>query len=243
MDLSVSAFAILGLAAFLTGVSKTGIPGIAILGVVLVPLVLPAKVSTGYILPFLIFSDIIAVLYWRKAAVWRYILPVLPATFVGIVAGYLLMDRIDDAVYGKVLGTLVVLLIALDWVRRRYNIPVPLDSRVLAWAMGLLTGILTMLANAAGPAMMLYLLAMNITKEELVGTNAWLYAIINISKVPFSINLGLITTASFTVNLMLLPCVLAGGITGVLLMRRITGPAFEKLMRGLAFLGGVKLLF
>ena len=243
MDLPISAYIILGLSAFIMGVSKTGVPGLAILAVVLVPMVIPAKISTGYILPFLIFSDIMAVIYWRKAAIWRHILAVLPAMFVGIVIGYFLMDRIDDAVYGKVLGALVVFLLTLDCVRRYYHIPVPENSRLLAWGLGLLAGILTMLANAAGPAMMIYLLAMNISKEAFVGTNAWMYFIVNLSKVPFSVNLGLITWDSFLVNLTLLPCVVAGCIAGVLIMRRIPGDIFTMIMRGMAFLGGIKLLF
>lgn len=243
MDFSFTAYMILGLAAFLTGISKTGVPGLAILGVVLVPMIISAKLSTGYILPFLIFADIMAVAYWRKAAVWRYIIAVLPAMFFGIVVGYLLMGRIDDAVYGKVLGIIVIVIVGLDWARRRFNLSFPVESRLFAWVMGFLAGLMTMLANAAGPVMMIYLLAMNISKEEFVGTNAWLYFIVNLSKVPFSMHLGLITPDSFWVNLVLLPSVIVGGIAGVFIMRAIPGKAFDTLMRVLAFAGGVKLLF
>lgn len=243
MDISTCTLFILGLAAFLIGISKTGVPGLAILGVVLVPLVIPAKLSTGYILPFLIFSDVVAVLYWRKSAVWRYILAVLPAMVVGIVIGYLLMGRIDDAVYGKVLGGIVIVILIADWARRRFDLPIPVNSRGFAWTMGLLAGLLTMLANAAGPAMMIYLLAMNITKEEFVGTNAWLYFMVNLTKVPFSMHLGLISIKSIQVNVMLLPCVLAGCALGIFVMRRLSGNAFNTIMRCLAFVGGVKLFF
>lgn len=243
MDVSVFTLAVLGFSAVLIGISKTGVPGLAILGVVLVPMVIPAKLSTGYILPFLIFSDFVAVAYWRKAAVWRYILAVLPAMFLGIVAGYLLMGRIDDAVYGKVLGAIVILILIMDWARRRFNLPIPVDSRAFAWTMGFLAGLLTMLANAAGPAMMIYLLAMNISKEAFVGTNAWLYFIVNLCKVPFSMHLGLISPDSLLVNAMLLPCVIVGCVLGIAVMRKIPGEAFNTLMRVMAFIGGVKLFF
>ncbi|SBW08709.1 conserved membrane hypothetical protein [uncultured delta proteobacterium] len=243
MAFSLAAYMILGLAAFTSGIAKTGVPGLAILGVVLVPLVIPAKLSTGYVLPFLIFADVLAVIYWRKAAVWRHIIAVLPSMFLGIVIGYLLMDRIDDAVYGKVLGAIVVFILSLDWARRRFELSFPVDSRLFAWSMGFLAGLMTMLANAAGPVMMIYLLAMNISKEEFVGTNAWLYFIVNLSKVPFSISLGLITPDSFLVNAFMLPCVIAGGAAGVLIMRAIPDKTFTALMRFLAFAGGVKLFF
>lgn len=243
MDVPVSTLAILGFAAVLIGISKTGVPGLAILGVVLVPMIIPAKLSTGYILPFLVFSDIIAVAYWRKAAVWRYILAVLPAMFLGIVAGYLLMGRIDNAIYGKVLGAIVILILVMDWARRRFNLPIPVDSRFFSGALGFLAGLLTMLANAAGPAMMIYLLAMNISKEAFVGTTAWLYFIVNLCKIPFSIHLELISPDSLLVNVMLLPCVIVGCILGIAVMRKIPGGIFNTFMRGMAFIGGVKLFF
>ncbi len=243
MDFALSTYIILGLSAFLVGISKTGVPGLGVLGVVFVPMVIPAKLSTGYILPFLLFADIMAVLYWRKAALWRHIIAVLPSMFLGIVIGYLLMDRIDNAVYGKVLGGIVIGIIGFDWARRRFELTFPVESRLFAWSMGFLAGLMTMLANMAGPPMMIYLLAMNLSKQAFVGTNAWLYFIVNLCKIPFSVDLGLITPDSFGVNLMLLPFVIAGGIAGAFLMRSIPEKAFNTLMRVLAFAGGVKLLF
>jgi uncharacterized membrane protein YfcA len=160
-----------------------------------------------------------------------------------MVAGFLLTARSPYAVSGKVMGSIVLLLLVMDAVCRRRNIRIPENSRLFAWGRGLLAGIMTMLANAAGPAMMLYLLAMNISKEQFVGTSAWIYFAINIFKVPFSIALGLMTLDSFGTNIMLLPCIILGSILGVRLMRRISGPMFEKMMRVMVLLGGIKLFF
>ncbi|MCL2123424.1 MAG: sulfite exporter TauE/SafE family protein [Desulfovibrionaceae bacterium] len=243
MEQSVLFYLVLAFSALMAGISKTGIPGVAIAGSVLVPLVMPAKLSTGYVLPFLLFADIIAVIYWRRAAVMRYIIALLPAMFAGIILGFFLMDCIPDAVYGKVLGSIVILLIIMDAACRHRNIRIPENSRLFAWSMGLLAGVMTMLANAASPAMMLYLLAMNISKEQFVGTGAWIYFAINAFKVPFSIALGLMTLESLRVNLILLPCIVLGSILGVCLIRRISGPLFEKVMRGMILVGGIKLFF
>lgn len=243
MDLSVSTWIVLCLAAFFAGVTKTGVPGLIILVVVLVAMVLPPKLSTGYVLPILIFSDIMAVAYWRKSTVWKHIFALLPATFVGIIVGYFLMGVIADAAYGKVLGGLVLFMLLLDCIRRYYHIPVPENSRLVSWSLGFFAGILTMLANAAGPAMMLYLLAMNVSKERFVGTCAWLYAIINLTKVPFSMNLGLITWDSLMVNMMLVPFVVIGGIAGVIIVRGMSPESFTIVTFVLAFLGGLKMMF
>ena len=163
--------------------------------------------------------------------------------FVGIVVGFFLMDRIDDSVYGKVLGCIILVLLATDAIFRRFHIQVPKNSRLFGWGMGFLAGVMTMLANAAGPVMMLYLLAMDVSKEEFVGTSAWIYLAINMFKVPFSVMLGLITFDSLTVNLALLPCIILGSFLGVWMLRRISGPFFEKLMRVMVLIGGIKLFF
>jgi len=243
MEQSVGFYLVLAFSALMAGISKSGVPGMGMLGTVFVPLVMSAKLSTGYVLPFLLFADIIAVAYWRRAVVMRYIIALLPAMFVGIVVGFFLMDRIPDAIYGKVLGSIVILLLVMDAVCRHLNIRIPENSRLFAWSMGFLAGVMTMLANAAGPAMMLYLLAMKISKEQFVGTGAWIYFAINAFKVPFSVTLGLMTPDSLSVNCMLLPCVILGSVVGVHLMRRISGPLFEKMMRVMVLIGGIKLFF
>ena len=243
MEQSFLFYLALAFSALTAGISKTGVPGVAIVGSVLVPLVMPAKLSTGYVLPFLLLADIIAVAYWRRAAVMRYITALLPPMFAGIILGFLIMDRIPDAIYGKVLGGIVILLVIMDAACRRRNIRIPENSRIFAWSMGLLAGVMTMLANAASPAMMLYLLAMKISKEQFVGTGAWIYFAINAFKVPFSISLGLMSLESVKLNLMLLPCIILGSILGVCLIRRISGPLFEKIMRIMVLIGGIKLCF
>ena len=241
MELSAFALALLALIALLSGMSKTGFPGLGIVFVALVPLALPAKESTGYILPFLIFGDVLAIVCWRKAVIWRHITAVLPSTCIGVICGYGMMDRIAGASYGKVLGGIVLVIVALDWLRRRYDIPIPVGNRAISHTLGFLAGVMTMLANAAGPVAMMYLLSMNITKEEFVGTGAWLFFIVNLFKVPFSMSLGLITLQTLKINVMMLPFVLVGGALGLLVMRKISGRAFETAMRSLAFLGGLRL--
>ena len=242
-DLSLIALAILGFAAFCTGINKLAIPGLGVLFVVLVPMVVPAKLSTGYILPFLIFGDIIAILYWRSTVIWRVVRQLIPAMVIGVGIGYSIMGRIDDDVYGKVLGGIVLILMLLDWARIRFHLPIPMGNKAVGFTLGCLAGIMTMLANAAGPVTMLYLLAMNITKEELVGTTAWIFFFINAIKVPFSISLGLISLETLKVNMMMFPLVIIGAFVGVWAIKRIPTKAFAVITRVFAFLGGVKLFF
>ena len=243
MEHSAAFYLVLVISALTAGISKAGLPGMGVVGAVFVPMVMPAKLSTAYVLPFLLFADAIAVTYWRRSAVLRYLAALLPSMFAGIIAGFLLMDRISDAIYGKVLGSIVILLLIADAAFRHFKIRIPENSRTFAWSMGFLAGVMTMMANAAGPAITLYFLTMKVSKEQFVGTIAWIFLAINVFKVPFSVALGLMTLDSLSVNLMLLPCVILGSIAGVYLVRRISGPMFAELMRVMVFIGGVKLFF
>ena len=82
-------------AAFLTGFSKSGMPGMGILIPTLAAMAMPARASTGFILPVLIEGDCVAVGYWRRKAAWPSLLRVLPWTALGIVAGDLVQTGID----------------------------------------------------------------------------------------------------------------------------------------------------
>jgi uncharacterized protein len=115
-----------------------------------------------------------------------------------------------------------------------------------AWfapTIGVLAGFTTLVANAAGPLMALYLLAMRLPKMEYIGTSAVFFLLLNLFKVPFMVNLGLITTDSFVVNLALAPAVWLGAWAGRKILRRINQKLFENLALGLSALAGIKLLF
>ena len=52
---------------------------------------------------------------------------------------------------------------------------------------GLLGGFTTMIGNAAGPVMSVYLLSMRKEKMEYIGINVWFFLVVNLQKVPFQI--------------------------------------------------------
>jgi uncharacterized protein len=230
-------------AALLTGFSKAGVPGIGILIPVLAAMAMPARLSTGFILPVLIEGDCIAVGYWRRQAAWRSLARVLPWTAVGIAAGYFLMGALSDSVFRPLLGAMILAIVGLDLLRRAMKIELRAENRIVAAVIGVLAGVFTMLANAAGPVMAIYLLSMGMPKDEFVGTSAWFYFIVNLFKVPFSVALGLVSWETLKIDLMLLPLVAAGSFLGVIAMKRLPQKAFNLIAQGLAIAGGVKLFF
>ncbi|MFT3869364.1 MAG: sulfite exporter TauE/SafE family protein [Nibricoccus sp.] len=236
------------LAALIVGIAKGGINGLGFLPVIIFAQVLPStKQSSGFVLPLLIFGDAVAVLSYRRHTQWSYLWKLFPWTAAGVLTGYFAMDRINDKQAAHLIGLIVMALVLLHLWRRRQAKLAGADAVVehgwwFAPLIGVLAGFTTLVANAAGPLMALYLLAMGLPKMEYVGTGAVFFLLLNWFKVPFMVNLGLITANSFKFNLFLAPAVLAGTFAGRWLLTRINQKLFENLALGLSAVGAVKLL-
>ena len=233
------------LAALCVGLSKSGFSGISMITVLLMARVMHAYESTGIVLPLLICGDVFAVATYRKHAKWSHIWKMLPPAFAGICAGYFLMQLIPRRVFGPVIGGIVLVMVLLQYLRqfRPATFERMPHSIWFAWVMGAWSGVTTMMANAAGPVMSLYLLAVNLPKYELVGTGAWFFLIINIVNLPFSWRLGLVNNASLTFNLALVPFVFAGIYTGRILIRHVPQKLFEQILLISAGAASLRLIF
>jgi uncharacterized membrane protein YfcA len=112
----------------------------------------------------------------------------------------------------------------------------------VGWLAGWFGGVTTMVANAAGPIMSIYLLACRLPKMELVGTGAWFFFVVNVSKVPFSATMGLVNAHSLLLTLILAPVVVVGAFLGRWLLLRINQALFEALLIAFTCLAAVRLL-
>ncbi|HEY5778530.1 MAG TPA: sulfite exporter TauE/SafE family protein [Terrimicrobiaceae bacterium] len=244
-DLTLVDWVLAVLAAICIGMAKAGFGGLGMLAILIMARVLPARESTGAILPMLILADIFAVYTYRRHAKGGLVLRMLPPAAAGIVCGWLLMPHIPAQVFAPLIGWLTLALIALvllqKFAPRLMNLAV--EHPGIAWPFGWLAGSTTMIANAAGPVMTIYLLACRLPKFEFVGTAAWFFFAINLLKVPFSASLGLINSASLTLNLWLAPAVIAGLVAGRWMLGKINQAVFEWLMIVFSLLGAVRLIF
>lgn len=245
MDLDLFGWVVIAVCAVMVGTTKTGMPGLGILIVPLMALVLPTRQSTGILLGILILADLFAVTYHRRNARWGHVLRLLPAAFAGIVAGYFGLKFVNDQQLKPIIGGIVLVMLAVNYWRNRAkgeDAPVP-TQWWFAVALGFMAGVTTMMANAAGPIMIIYLLAMRLPKVEFVGTGAWFFFVVNWLKVPFSANLDLMTAESVKLNLMMLPFIAIGAVAGIFLLRRIPQKAFNVIVQILAAAAAIKLLF
>lgn len=231
--------------AFLVGLSKTGIGGLGMVVAVMVTSFIPAKQASGFVLPLLICGDLIAVTVYRAHAQWSHLWRLMPWTVAGVVMGYLALGRMGDREARLSIGLIILVMVSLQLWRLTQAKPGELPE-LGAWfapTLGVLAGFTTLVANAAGPLMAIYLLAMRLPKLEFVGTSAVFFLLLNLFKVPFIVNLGLITQDSLSFNLLLTPAVFLGAFLGRLLLPRINQRVFENLALGLSGVAGLRLLF
>ncbi len=231
-------------AALGVGIGKAGLSGMGMFHVLVFAFLFGARASTGVVLPLLLVGDVAAVRTFHQHARWDYVRRMLPPACLGVVLAAWFMRDLDESVYRPVIGW-VTLILSILQLARMYrpgwfgNVP---HARWFAWTMGILAGVATMLANAAGPVFAIYLIAVGLPKMEFVGTSAWFFFIINLFKVPFSIALGLIRAQTLMLNLILAPAVLVGVLAGRWLLERIPQRLFEHMLLGFAVLAALRLI-
>jgi uncharacterized membrane protein YfcA len=243
MHFTTEGIVIICCTAFLAGVSRTAIPGLGTFLVPLIAMALPVRASTGFLLPLLIEADLMAIFYWRRKVMWRQLGLILPWTGCGVILGFFVMKQLSDTLFRPLLGGMIILFVALDFVRRRARVKIEPGNRAFVALSGILAGAFTMIANAGGPIMTIYLLTIALPKEEFVGTTAMFFCLINLFKVPFSVALGLITWPSLRIDMTLIPLIAAGGLVGAVFIKKLPQRHFDIIAQALAAIAGLKLFF
>jgi uncharacterized protein len=247
-DLTTTQWILLALGAFVTGLSKGGIAGVAILGVACFANALPARASTGALLPLLIAADVIGVAIYRKHAEWRHVWRLCPWVVAGVVVGALALGRVNNTQVARLIGLILVGMTGLHlWRQRAGRDPEALAARLphtrwFAGLTGFLAGFTTMVANAAGPLMILYLLAMGLPKLAFIGTMAWFFFLLNLFKVPFSVGLGLINAQSLALDAVLLLPMVPGALLAPWIVQHIPQRGFERMVLVFTVLAALRLL-
>lgn len=226
--------------AFIFGISKAGIKGIAIIAIPLMAIAFGGKASTGIVLPMLIMGDIFAVWYYSRHAQWGYLWKLLPWVLSGVLIGVWVGDKIPEALFKQIMATIILLSVGiLFWWDRQKVKRIP-NQRWFGITMGLLVGFTTMVGNLAGPFANIFFLAMQLPKEKFIGTTAWLFFIVNLFKVPFHIFVwGTITVESFVLDLTLLPGILLGLFIGIRLVKYIKEHHYRQLILVLTAIGAI----
>jgi uncharacterized membrane protein YfcA len=235
LELGVVGFLIAALATFSIGLAKSALPAAATMPVGVMALVLPPKVSIGAILPLLILGDLVALYAYRKTTDWSVLRRLAPWILVGFLIGYAFLDRASSREVGFAIGFILIFSSMWELNKKRINLEaIPWDDHAgpkktfITSISGILIGALSMSANASGPIMAVYLIKVKLPILIFMGTTSWAFFIINISKVPFNVALGLITLETLQFGLIMSPLILFGGLWGQKLIKKLNQDKFEK---------------
>jgi len=244
-----------GLAALLIGFSKTGLPSVGILAVVLMALVFQGRAAVGTTVLLLIVADLFAVgWYWRYTR-WDRLWQLLPWVALGMLIGVVTLllvgedargrDQLNAWIGGLVLIMLGVYLLRLKWGARRRP-----TSRSVLIATGGAAGFATTVSNAAGPIMSIYMTSLGLPKHEFMGTTAWYFLLFNITKLPlyllvtaFIPQRPLFTAAGLLFDLIVLPAVLLGVWLGRWALPHLPQRLFDVVVLGLSAVTAFILIF
>lgn len=203
------------LAAFFVGSGKGGLPMVAILSVPTLSLVMSPMQGAALLLPVYLISDVYGVWIYRKSYSKRNLLILIPASAIGVFAGWFLAGDTDEDVVRIIIGCVGLTFLAMrQWGRwAGQSDPRPADvPRGVLW--GSLSGFTSFVSHAGGPAFQLYVLPQKLPKMMFAGTSTILFALINWMKVPPYLALGLIDWGDWQIVAILAPVAIFGAWFG-----------------------------
>lgn len=240
------------LAVVIQGISKSGFAGGAgILSLPLMMLVMPVQLVSATLLPLLILCDMNAVYHHFHNKVWAKVMEIYLPSLIGIVAGAAVWWWIGregvEAYAGPIkrfVGVIAILFglyivgkeSALQWIERVK------PGRKSAVVAGVTAGFTSTIAHAAGPIVSLYLFAQDLGKSLFVGTVAWTFTLINLTKLPFYCSVGLIHKDVLLFDLVLIPLIPIGSYLGKWMHHRVSERLFNRVVMVLTLIAGVQLL-
>ncbi len=238
-------------AAYIVGLSKTGVPGSGLIAIPLFATVFDGRLIPGATLPILICADLFAVRWYRQHTRWDLLRPLAWWVGLGYVIGIVFFVAVGSATRSLevAIGTIVLAIVAIQLWRMYRGAPRRDADLRTAAAYGTTGGFTTFVANAAGPVINTYLAGLGLPKHEHLGTSAWLYLALNVSKIPFYIAIGELTSGgrfftwhSLLYDLLMVPAIVVGVFSGRSLFHRIPQRTFLLTVLVLSAAGAAKLL-
>jgi uncharacterized membrane protein YfcA len=238
-------------AAVLIGLSKTALPAAGLMAVPLLATIVDGRQIAGSSLPLLLVADQFAIYWYRRHARWDLLRPLYPWLAAGYAAGVGFYIAVGNGarLIEVVIGSTVLVMVSIQLWRLTMGRPAKQATTAGAALYGSSGGFSTFVSTSGGPFINTYMVGLGLDKHAQVGTSAWLYFTLNLTKLPLYLLLGWLTHGGsfFTGDILvwdvcMIPAIVAGVYLGRWMLPRIPQRAFVLVVLLLSGLGGLKLL-
>lgn len=225
------------------GMSKMGLVGMTIPFIPFLATAFGARFTSGLIAPLLLVADMPAVIAYRRTRDWNLVLRTYAWIMVGILVGALVGGSVPERTFRLILAGVLLLLVAvmllLEIRGRRLTLP---GTPLVTGPIGATAGFASMLGNAAGPIVSLFLLAKRLDKQHFLGSLTTVFLLVNISKLPLHIFYWeTVTVRSLSIDAIAVPFILLGAFAGRQLVKIIPERIFRYVIIGFVFAGVIRL--
>ena len=242
--LGVAAFAV-----FFVALAKAGFGGM--IGSLAMPLVasvsdIPTAISV--LLPTYVVMDLIVAWIYRKSVPFRMLWPMALSGLGGVILAALIFRVVEPAFLAILLGVISLWIgLRFFWNRRRSARPVgaAMDPNTRDWPklIGLngASGFTSFFLMGEAP-IQVFLLPYRLAPQVYVALLVWFFFIVNWSKIPIALSMGIVTLDSLWVSALLLPIMPLGIIIGKYINTRIPKEPFYVLVHILLLILGIYMI-
>jgi len=214
-------------AVLLVGLAKGGFGGaLTLVGVPLMAVVISPVTAAAIMLPVLVAMDIVGLVAWRGTFDRRVIAIMLPASFGGVLLGYLTATMVSADGIRLVIG-LLALWFAAEWFwRSRHQLEPRPRKTVKSLSWGAIAGFSSFVSHAGGPPFQVAVMPLRLPPPVYAGTSVLFFASTNAVKlIPYFL-LGQFSADNLATSAVLMPLAPVATLAGVWLVRRVDPKAF-----------------
>jgi uncharacterized membrane protein YfcA len=241
-DLAYYVAAVISVSIF--GLSKGGLSALGALGIPVLSLAVSPVKAAAITLPILIVQDWVGVWAFRRDFDPRNLLILMPASLLGVGAGWILASHVSEAGVKIAVGLISLGFVAFMLVRDRMASGKTSKADVapgIFW--GAVSGFTSFVSHAGGPAFLVYTMPQRLEPRIFAGTSVIFFAAVNLLKIPPYFLLGQFSRENLFQSLLLLPVGIASTLVGVWLTRVIPMEKFYNALLVLSFVVGAKLVY
>ena len=190
----------------------------------------------------LVAMDLIAFWTYRRSFDRGHLMAVLPASVLGVAAGWATFGLLDAAAVRLLIGVIAIVFPLAYWLKLKPPGPVG-PGRLWGGFWGAVSGFTSFVAHAGGPPLNVYLLPLKLEKSVYIGSGMVFFAIVNLVKIPPYAWLGQFTLENLLTSAALLPLVPVGMGIGIWAQKKIDERIFYGICYAALIVTGLKLLY